>query len=463
MAIAPDNLDPAIRNAMGQSNTAADPYNLPILKDPNVDQNIKNAVMGAIARGEYEPYVTNPSTVEVTTGTGGGGSTGGTVGTGEGAVGAGAGGKGPDAAAQSAVIDQIKALTDQIISMQTAAAEQAAKPTVIGTRTIRKTGGVVQVVQVMSDGTTGAVIEEYKDFGAKDSVIQMFQNTGLGDTFINQLVGIIDKVYEENILPTEEQVLNVIYNSDAYKQRFAANEIIKKRMAEGQGRPGDRLLTPAEYIATENSYRELMSQAGMPSGFYDQPEDFTNFIAELGTSVAEVSERISLAQQALQFADDNIKNALRDYYGWTDSDMVAYLLDPERAFQAVNSKFAFSTAELKQRYAVAEVGGAALRAGVAGGATQGLAEEIVKAGKQDLAERTFQSTARMQEDYSRLMGLYGEAAGAEDLTREALSLTGGAEVGIKTRKLASKERAKFQTQSAVQKTSLGSRLETPDV
>lgn len=436
---------------------------------PTATSKTGSAGMGAVGRGEYagDTAITNAINNQDTGGgdtggdTGGGGTGGGGAG-GGGDIGLGAGGVGPDKAATDALLDQIKILTEQIVNMQTAAAEEAAKPKVVGTRTVRKTGGLVEVVQVMSDGTTGAVLESYKDFGAKESVVRMFQNTGLGETFINQLTGVIDQIYEENIMPTEEQVMNVIYNSDAYKTRFAANEIIKKRMNEGKGRPGDRLLTPAEYVKTEEAYREIMSAADMPTGFYDQPEDFTKFIAELGTSVAEVSERIGIAKQALQNADENIKTALKQYYGWSDNDMVAYLLDPERAFQAVNSRFAFSTEQLKERYAAAEVGGAALRAGITGGATEELSKEIVKAGKQDLAERAFQQTAREQADYQRLMGLYGEQAGVEDLTRETLALTGGAEIGIKTKKLASKERAKFQTQSALDKTSLA-RSKSADV
>jgi hypothetical protein len=61
------------------------------------------------------------------------------------------------------------------------------------------------------------------------------------------------------------------------------------------------------------------------------------------------------------------------------------------------------------------------------------------------------------------MSLYGETAGTEDLARESLALAGGAEVGIKTKKLASKERAKFMQRSALDRTSLGSRLKSPDV
>ena len=35
-----------------------------------------------------------------------------------------------------------------------------------------------ETVQVMSDGTDGKVVDTYKDFGAKDSVMKMFENTG---------------------------------------------------------------------------------------------------------------------------------------------------------------------------------------------------------------------------------------------------------------------------------------------
>jgi len=374
----------------------------------------------------------------------------------------GAGGAGPDAAASGAVLDQIKALTDQIAAMQAAAAAEAAKPKVTGTRTVRKTGGVVEVYEQMSDGSLGKLIESYKDFGARDSVMKMFENTGLGDAFIKSLMDTIDKVYEENIMPTDAQVLNSIYTSDAYKTRFAANEAIRKRLAEGKGRPGDKLLSPAEYIAAEDGYREIMQEAGLPTNFYDQPGDLSNLIAN-SISVGEFTARVNIAQNALQKADQQIVNSLKEYYGLSSGDLVAYLLDNEKAFDALNSRYQYSTEQAKLMYTSAEVGGAAARAGYGEGISKGFAEEITKAGKADAAERAFQGAAREQQDYRRLMSLYGETAGTEDLARESLGLAGGAEVGIKTKKLASKERAKFMQRGAIQQTSLGSRLRTPDV
>lgn len=357
-----------------------------------------------------------------------------------------------DNAALNSVIDQISALTQQIIDLQSAAAAEAAKPKVVGVRTVRKTGGVVETVQVMSDGSDGKVIDTYKDFGAKDSVMKMFENTGLGADFIKSLTDSIDKVYEENIMPTDEQILNSIYSSDAYKTRFAANETIKKRMAEGKGMPGDRLLTPREYIAAEAGYREILQNANLPVGFYDTQDDFTKLI-ENSISTAELTERVNIAQNALNNADKNIVDALKTYYGMSTGDLTAYLLDKDKAFNVINSRYQVSTEDAKKMYGAAEIGGAAGRAGM--GASRAFAEEIFTAGKGAMAEEAFQGAARQQADYKRLLGLYGETAGEEDLARQSLALAGGTDVALKTKKLASKERAKFATRSAIDKTTLG--------
>jgi len=394
-----------------------------------------------------------------TSSAGGGANAGGGSGAGTGTGGAPVAGATTDAA-NKAVLDQIALLTQQIADMQAAAAAEAAKPKVVGQKTVRKTGGVVEVYETMSDGTQGALLSSYTDFGARDSVMKMFENTGLGQAYITSLMDTVDQVYRDNIAPTEAQVLNSIYNSEAYKTRFAANEVIKKRMADGKGRPGDRLLTPYEYIQTEKAYEEILREAGLPTGFYDQQEDFTNFIA-MGVSAAELTDRVNIARNALNNADEGIKTALKDYYGLTNEDLTAYLLDKDRAMNLIDSRFKYTTEEAKKMYTAAEIGGAALRAGQM--SDKAFAEEIYKAGKAGQAESAFQTAAVQQRDYRRLMGLYGETAGEQDIAREELALAGGTDVTVKKKKLASKERAMFQQKSAIDTTSLGRRSKTADV
>jgi len=365
----------------------------------------------------------------------------------------------PFTAATSAIDSQIADLLKQIADMQTAMAKPST-PTVAYEKTVRKTGGVVEVWQVMSDGTMGQMVDTYKDYGARDSVLKMFENTGLGTDFMNSLMASIDKVYDDNIMPTDAQVLNSIYDSEAYKTRFAANETIAQRMKDGKGRPGDKLLTPYEYIQAEAGYRRILSEAGLPSEFYNTQDDFRRLI-ENSVSAAELTDRVNIARNALQNADKATKDALKSYYNMTEGEMTAYLLDSEKAFDLINSKFRYTTAEAQQMYGAAEIGGAALRAGQL--SDKAFAEEIYKSGKGAQAEGAFQSAATNQADYRRLMGLYGEQAGDQDLAREELALSGGTDVTMKKKQLASKERTMFAQRSAIDTTSLGRRTKKADV
>ena len=115
----------------------------------------------------------------------------------------------------------------------------------------------------------------------------------------------------------------------------------------------------------------------------------------------------------------------------------------------------------EKQYGAAEVGGMATRAGTS--ATKAFAEEIQTAGKASKAEEAFQTAATNHSDYSILLGLSGETAGIEDLVRQQLGLAGGTDVGIKTKKLASQERARFAQRSAIDTTTLGRRFKQADV
>lgn len=327
------------------------------------------------------------------------------------------------------------------------------------TRTRRQTGGWVIEEQQMSDGSwveTG----RYQDFGAREAALAMFRQAGLDDNFINGLMSAIDGVYQQNVMPTDAQILSAIYTSDAYKKRFAANETIRQRMAAGQGRPGDRLLSPKEYMDLENSYKTVMQDAGMPTGFYDQQEDFTGMIAN-GVSVAELKSRVDTAYQALNVADENVKSALRDYYGLTTGEMVAYLLDPTRATpllmgkQGLNEFGLNDRTALQKAYTAADLGGAQRRLGQDGG--RDLNEEIANLGLEDNAMQAMGGAASNAADVSRLGNLYGDGSlGFGSLMRESLGLSGAGDAQRKRKKFASKERAAFSAQGGLDRTSLSS-------
>jgi hypothetical protein len=280
----------------------------------------------------------------------------------------------------------------------------------------------------------------------------------LDASFAASLTAVIDNLYNTNIDPNKAQILNAVYNSEAYKQRFKANEVIKQRIADGQGRPGDRMLTPAEYIAAENQYRTILQDADMPEGYYDTPDDFTNLIAN-SISASEFKSRVDTAYDALNYADANVVNSLQNYYNLSKSDLVAYLLDPARAMPVLEGRASTAGAfgmnnrtELEKMYRSAQVGGAAERQGLDVG--RSMSEEIVGLNKDDQAESAFAAAGAADSDLQRLGKLYGESMDFKDLVKETLNLSGGVTSGRKRRKFASKERAAFNQQGALDRRSL---------
>ena len=99
-----------------------------------------------------------------------------------------------------------------------------------------------------------------------------------------------------------------------------------------------------------------------------------------------------------------------------------------------------------------KVGGAAARQGLDVG--KSMSEEIVDQGKAKQADEAFSIAGAQDTDLRRLGRLYDQPLDFKDLVKESLSLTGGVDSGKKRRKLASKERASFGGQGALDRTSL---------
>jgi len=121
---------------------------------------------------------------------------------------------------------------------------------------------------------------------------------------------------------TQDQVSFLIQDTPEYKTRFAGNELRKAK--------GLAVLSPAEYLSVEASYRQIMSSNGMPVGFYDQTSDFVDWIGK-DVSPQEVSSRVGLAVSAAERLDPNTLSAFSDWYGVGPNDLAAFFLDQDRA------------------------------------------------------------------------------------------------------------------------------------
>lgn len=211
----------------------------------------------------------------------------------------------------------------------------------------------------------------------------------------------------------------LLQDSKEYKARFAGNEARKKA--------GLPVLTPAEYLATEASYKQIMQQAGLPSGFYDQPSDFNNWIGK-NVSPSEIQSRVDLATQATTLANPDYRKALNQM-GVSDKDLAAYFLDQKKALPF-----------LQKSAATAAVGAAALGQGLTFDKDYAakLATEGVTA---DQARQGYSNVAQELGTMESLGAIYGQKW--DQRTSEQAVFEGNAEATAKRQKLISQERGNF--------------------
>jgi hypothetical protein len=117
-------------------------------------------------------------------------------------------------------------------------------------------------------------------------------------------------------------ILFALREQPAYQRRFAGNAARAKK-----GLPE---LDPGTYVGLEEQYRQLMQSNGLPTGFYDQTDDFQKLI-EGDVSPQELQDRIQQGYRRVQDADPEVRRQMRELYGVDDNALTAYFLDPTRA------------------------------------------------------------------------------------------------------------------------------------
>lgn len=239
----------------------------------------------------------------------------------------------------------------------------------------------------------------------------LFKSYGI-ETLAPQIV----KFIQSGFSPDTVSIL--LQQTPEYKQRFAANDARIKA-----GLPA---LSPAEYISVENSYRDILSTAGVPTGFYDQPQDFTNWIAG-GVSPTEVQHRVNDAMTVVNQADPATLNFFKQHY--TTGDMIAYALDAKRAEPLISKQFA-----------AAQIGGQATNQGI--NIDQNTAEHLAGEGlSSQQAQSGFGVVAQDLTQTARLNAIYGADVSQQDLISQVFDQNAAADQKVK--KLASQERATF--------------------
>ena len=247
------------------------------------------------------------------------------------------------------------------------------------------------------------------------------------------LSSLVAKIKELAITGASEATISLqLQETPEYKQRFSANEVrIKKGLS---------VLSPAEYLANEDRYRQALRAYGLTQ--FDNDAYVSQFIAN-DVSPTELSNRIVTAVQRVQNADPAIAKQLKSYYNIGQSDLVAYVLDPEQQFQ-----------KIERQVAAAEIGVAAGKQGLTAGV--GVAEQLAAQGvTQAEAQKGYATIADILPTAEKLSGIYGTTLeGYNQATAEQEVFNSLASAQRARQKLTAREIAQFSGSSGVGRTSL---------
>jgi hypothetical protein len=217
--------------------------------------------------------------------------------------------------------------------------------------------------------------------------------------------------------------------TDAYKKRFAANEIRIKK--------GLRALSENEYIRSEDAYQEVMRRRGLPESYYAKGDlgvqkGFEALLAG-DVSSTELEDRIVTAQDRVLNANPEIAKTLKEFYpGISNGDILAYVLDPANAINVI-----------KRKVMTAEIGAAAKAEGLTSGLSR--ADELAMFGiTGETARQGYRTIAGVLPRASQLSEIYKEDPYTQQTAEaEVFGLTGSNEAAKQRKKVAQLETAAF--------------------
>lgn len=193
---------------------------------------------------------------------------------------------------------------------------------------------------------------------------------------------------------TPEEIIQSLRDREEYRTRFKA---IFDREAAGLSP-----ISAEQVLQYESQARQIMRAYGLPSGFWDSTDDIQGFIAR-DWSVAEIEQALQVYVEATEDTPPEYRAALERMYGIGTGGVAAYLMDPDKAAQA-----------LQRQWRAAQVGGEASRQGF-GDLTVAEAEGLADAGlDRDAAAQGFGELGRSRE----LWGALDEGEG--QVSRETL-------------------------------------------
>jgi hypothetical protein len=315
--------------------------------------------------------------------------------------------------------------------------DKGTKATIVSTYTDPNTGDIIALYSdgsrnVLSKGTknletqiaadTLATEKKAERQSAYDLLYSQFKLYGL-ESLVDPLKGLITS----GASPAEFTIK--LRESDAYKKRFAGNAARIKK--------GLRALGEDEYLALEDQYQNVMRNYGLPASYYERDalgtqQGFTNLIAG-NVSAAELENRVQQATDIIDKGPKEYMDAIRQFYPDIErGDLLAYVLDPEKALTKIQSKLG-----------AAKIGGEYLRAGLTANADR--AEYLQREGvTAETARQGAQTVVSAAPRGSQLASIYQtDPYGQAQVEEEVYGLTKANEAKKLREKITGLEKASF--------------------
>lgn len=222
----------------------------------------------------------------------------------------------------------------------------------------------------------------------------------------------------------------LLQQTPEYKARFAGNEARKKN--------GLQVLTPAEYLSTEASYKDLMRTNGIDPHFSTQ----TQFADWIGNDVSptELQSRVNMAVQATTQAPPSVLQAFTQM-GIGGGDLVSYFLNDQAP-----------TPQLQLKLNQAQIGGAAIQNKLSVSAQDALrfAQQGVT---YQQAQSAYQRIGDILPTALQLSSIYSQQKAVNQNTLQEEFLGNSSEAQLARERLTQQEQASFSGQSGVGKSS----------
>lgn len=201
--------------------------------------------------------------------------------------------------ADNRLIQEIVGNSGKVLGYVYADNGQKADPSaVVPGKVVTPSGGMAPTTQSEKAASSAESSEKRSAKAALQAWLTTFFDPNRDSDTINKLMSFVNSQVEQDV-PTDAIMLN-IRTQDFYKQRFAGNE--------GRRAAGLAELSPAEYLAAESTYDEILQSAGL--GNLSTRSNFAKLISGR-VSAKEAQDRVTNVYTRIANADTALRSEIR--------------------------------------------------------------------------------------------------------------------------------------------------------